>query len=480
MKNRRIIVGVSSLIVALLGRGLALADDSAELIKQLQEQIQELDRKVKALERNRQIDQETATTHAKEAPGISIGENGFAVGTADGNFQLRLKGVLQADSRTFFHDHGIAGNDGFLLRRARPVIEGTVFRSFDFQFVPDFGGSSVQIFDAWLNYRFKPGLQLEVGKFKSPIGLEKLVADSDLLFNERSLATDLVPDRDVGVMLHGDLFDNVFSYGIGIFNGVGDLRNTTNASFKDDKDVEGRVFLHPFGKLNIPALKGLGVGVAGSCGKAQTANGLPNAPVGGLPGYTTDGQQQFFAYNPATPGAVVSASGLHRRVSPQGCYYWGPLGILGEYVISDQAVSRIGAAPLTSTRLNNQAWEITGSWILTGEHAAYKGPVAPNKPFNPGEGGWGAWQVVARYAALEIDSAAFPLFANPATSSRSAGAWAVGLNWWLNRNVRVMTSFSHTTFSFSSGTGTPAAPAMPGTVSRQPENVLFTRVQLAF
>jgi len=95
----------------------------------------------------------------------------FSFGSADGNFAINLRGVLQLDSRTFFKDGGIKGNDGFLLRRARPIIEGTVFRDFDFVFIPDFGGSTPQIFDAYLNYRYSRGLQAQLGKFKSPVGL---------------------------------------------------------------------------------------------------------------------------------------------------------------------------------------------------------------------------------------------------------------------------------------------------------------------
>ena len=67
-------------------------------------------------------------------------------------------------------------------------------------------------------------------------------------------------------------------------------------------------------------------------------------------------------------------------------------------------------------------------------------------------------------------------FADPATSANSASAWSVGLNWYLNRNVLVKTSFSRTTFSGGGGAGVGA----PAIVTRQPENVLFTRVQLAF
>jgi phosphate-selective porin OprO/OprP len=437
----------------------------------------ELEQKVKILERNRELDVEAAETKAKEAPKITIGSDGFSFGNADGSYAVQLRGVLQVDSRTFFHDSGIVGNDSLLLRRARPILQGTIARDFDFLFVPDFGGSTVQIFDAYLNYRFRPELQLQAGKFKSPIGLEQLQADQDLNFNERALPTSLVPNRDIGFELHGDLFGGVVSYAAGIFNGVGDARNSSNFDFEDDKAFEGRVFFQPFKTTSIYALQGFGFGLGGSYETMQTTNttGLPATTGGTLAGFVTDGQQQFFAYNPAS-NAVIVADGEHWRLSPQGYYYYGPFGFLGEYVISDQRVTRALGPSRISRRLENTAWEVTGSWVLTGEDAAYKGAVIPRHAFDPLGGGWGALQLVARYAELNVDSDAFPLFANPATSARSAASWSVGLNWWLNRNVRIMTSFSHTDFQ---GGGGPGASA-PAAVTRKDENVLFTRMQLAF
>jgi len=444
-----------------------LADDTADTINGLKQQIEQLDQKVRILERNRELEKETADTKPKDAPKISIGEKGFSFGSADGNFAINLRGVLQLDSRTFFKDGGIKGNDGFLLRRARPIIEGTVFRDFDFVFVPDFGGSTPQIFDAYLNYRYSRGLQAQLGKFKSPVGLEQLQADANLQFNERSMATDLVPNRDLGVQLHGDLFDGTVSYAAGIFNGLGDARNSSNADFEDDKEVAGRLFFQPWMKSNLSALQGFGFGVGGSYGDSSTVNALPATTGGTAPGYVTDGQQQFFAYR-----NTVVAGGKHWRVSPQGYYYYGPFGLLGEYVISDQ---RVQTNSLNTAALKNTAWQITGSWVLTGEDASYKS-VVPAKPFDPAAGHWGAVQLVARYAHLDIDRDAFPLFSDPTASARSASAWSVGLNWYLNRNVLVKTSFSRTTFSGGGGAGTTA----PAIITRQPENVLFTRVQLAF
>jgi len=204
---------------------------------------------------------------------------------------------------------------------------------------------------------------------------------------------------------------------------------------------------------------------------AATATGLPSTTGGTLPGYTTDGQQQFFAYNPAT--GVVVANGEHWRLSPQGYYYYGPLSLMGEYAVSDQGVRNTASG--AEAYLHNTAWEVSGGWVLTGEKASFAG-VTPLHPFDPHNGQWGALQVVARYADLTIDNDAFNGFANPATSASQAQAWSAGLNWFLNRNLRLNASFSHTTFTGGGGTGTTA----PAIVTRQAENVFFTRIQLAF
>jgi phosphate-selective porin OprO/OprP len=212
----------------------------------------------------------------------------------------------------------------------------------------------------------------------------------------------------------------------------------------------------------VAALKGLGFGVGGNFEKA---NGTSTANL--TSGYKSDGQQTFFSY------AGTVANGAQWRISPQGHYYYGPFSLLGEYVVSDQKVSK-GAA---SADLRNTAWEVSAGWVLTGEAASYNG-VTPQHPFDPRNGQWGAWQVIARYADLDVDNAAFTgatpaaAFATPGSASE-AKAWAVGLNWYLNKNIRVNTSFSHTTFEHG-GTAAPVA------ATAQPENVLFTRIQLSF
>jgi phosphate-selective porin OprO/OprP len=367
------------------------------------------------------------------------------------------------DSRTFFDNGGIMGVDGFLLRRARPIFSGTVFHDFDFLFVPDFGGSTVQIQDALVNYRYSPEAQLQVGKFKAPVGLELLQPDQFSFFNERALATDLVPNRDIGVELHGDVAGGVVSYAGGVFNSTTDYNSTTtNANFDNNVAFIGRVFLMPFKRSSINPLQGLGFGVGGSYEVDQAWTNTASTAL--TPGYTTDGQQRFFAY---TNGVV--GNGQHWRVSPQGYYYYGPLGIIGEYVVSDQQVVNVPKG--FKADLQNTAWEVSGGWVLTGEDASYTG-VMPKHPFDPAKGDWGAFQVVGRFAQLNVDPATFPNFANPANSASEAKAWAAGLNWCLNRNIRVNASYYYTTFEGGNGAS--------ATVTKQPEKVFFTRMQLAF
>jgi len=488
MKNTRIKLN-PWILAAVLGipTTLPVLASEADEIAALKDEVQALDQKIRVLERKRELDGEAAATQVAAQPRITIGGSGFTLASADTNFSLSVHGVLQMDTRTFGRDDNVPGSSGFLLRRARPIISGTVFRDFDFLFVPDFGNAAPgatsatptpTIYDAYLNYRYAPELQFQAGKFKTPIGLEQLQADSNIQFNERALVTDLVPNRDLGFELHGDVAGGELSYAAGIFNGVGDARNTSNYSFQDNREFDGRLFVTPFKKSATPALQKLGVGLAGGWGQSSITNtlGLPNTTGGTLPGYTTDGQQQFFAYNPATQYGTVVAEGTHWRLSPQGSWYYGPASLLGEYVISDQGVQTIGVAHTHAANLENTAWEVTGGWVLTGEDASYNG-VTPLHNFDPRNGGWGAWQVVARYAELNIDHAAFPYFSNPASSASGAQAWGIGLNWYLNKNIRADASFSHTTFT---GGGARTAAAVPGSVSNHPEDVFFTRLQLSF
>jgi phosphate-selective porin OprO/OprP len=413
--------------------------------------LDELDQRIKVVERRWEVEQEVLAEkkaeERKNPPGVAVayGKDGVAIKSADGKFSFRLRPVVQADARFFVK----SGSDTFLLRRVRPVIEGTAFEFFDWRIMPELAGNP-NVQDAYVNVRIVKELQLRGGKFKPPVGLERLQSDPDLMMIERGLPTNLVPDRDVGLQLHGELFDGAVAYAGGVFNGVGDGINGDTDN-NDKKDLAGRIWIRPFAPLSIEPLAKLGLGIAATRG---THVGVP-------PGYRSTAQQGFFSYL-----SNAWAVGTHRRIAPQASYYFGPFGIFGEYVRSSQVMATASVAPVV---VNHDAWQVEASLFLTGEEASY-GTVTPKHQLDPAHGGFGAFEVAGRVAQLRVDDAVFTLgFADRNASASRANEWGVGVNWHLARNFKLMANYVKTTFEGGARNA-----------DRPTEIVVMTRLQAAY
>ena len=378
---------------------------------------------------------------------ISAGKGGFLLTSPDGDFILKLRGYVQEDGRFFVSDKPTGAVDTFLLRRARPILEGTLYKYFDFRIMPDFGNGQATIFDAYLDAKFSTAFKVRFGKAKPPVGLERLQSATDIEFVERSLANDLVPNRDLGIQVFGDLANAKINYTAGVMNGVVDGGNT-DVDSGQSKDFVGRVFVKP--------ANGLGLGIGFTSGNQDGSLTSPN-----LPTYKTSGQLTFFKYRLTTLiDTTTVANGRRYRYSPQFYYYHGPLGLFGEYVFSSQDVQN----GLATAKINNKAWNLYATYVLTGENASYKA-VDPKNPFDPSKGHFGALEVAFRVDQLDVDNDAFPIFADPLAVATKAKNWTAGLNWYLNRNVKFVFDYDRTTFE-------------GGNLST--ENLLLTRFQVAF
>ncbi len=441
----------------------ATNQDVPALIKR----IDDLEQKLKALERNRELDQDASAEKAKTTPTVSLGANGLIVRSADSNFVMDLHGYAQADAR-YYLDHKTVP-DTFLLRRVRPIVEGTVYDKFDYRLMADLGtgdgsgssaGNNALLDDAYVNARLWPDLQIQVGKFKSPVGLERLQSTAELTFVETGFATQMTPNYDLGAAIHNTLWNSPINYSIGIFNGAADAASDDADVNDEGKDIVGRVFVQPFLHSDSDSLSKLAFGVGGSYGTHS----------GPLPSYKTPGQQTFFAF-----ATGVTANGPQYRIDPQAYYYWGPFGILGEYIFSYQTVSATVAGSAPRVHFNNSAWQVEGSYFLTGEENSFKATslkhVVPVRPFSLGGGGWGALELVARVGQLTLDDAAFPLYAS-STSARQATSWGAGVNWYLNSNLKLNLDFESTSFR---GGSSAAASA-----TANDEHAILSRVQFSF
>ena len=456
---------------ALLVTTPAWAQESvAERIDKLEQEIAALKEALKAqgeAQQQAQVDQDAKLVAAQEEQErkerqaekaaarqakVDMGKDGFKVTSAVGNYSLRVRGYAQTDTRTFLNDNATPGLDTFLLRRARPIFEGTA-GNFGFRLMPDFAGASATLFDAYAEYLPTPLFNLRAGKFKPPVSLDRLRSASDLTFVERSLPTLLAPNRDVGLMAFGTPLPGL-TWEIGIFNGVEDLGNSVTDT-DNKKEVDARIFAHPFSQSSS-VLKGLGIGIAGSYGEKQ--GDLVNRQVGD---YRSPGQERVFRYR-----ATTFADGTHWRIAPQGYFYLGPFGLQGEYTISSQEVRNAAAL----TELEHEAWELQARYVLTGQAIGNRGWPVASEPFNPWTGDWGAWEIAARYGQLKVDDDAFPVFADPAQSITGADNYGFAVHAYLNDYVRFTVDYE--AFPFEGG-------AVDGQ-DRETEKVIFTRVDWKF
>ena len=172
---------------------------------------------IKGLVKDVLADAETRTS--LQGSGATSGyDNGFFIGSADGNFKLKINALAQM-RWTFNNQNGEQNNNedldlantqwGFENRRTQLTFSGNVVDpSFTYMarfnygstsdpytpevdsavdFNPDYEESPGMILqDAWFNKDFGGGLGVKIGQFKTPFMAESLRNDGDQLTAERS------------------------------------------------------------------------------------------------------------------------------------------------------------------------------------------------------------------------------------------------------------------------------------------------------
>jgi phosphate-selective porin OprO/OprP len=498
MRNRSWLLAA---VAVSLPMGSALAQQTAppatDQVNALLKRLDEQEQRIKALEQKLQ-DRSAATTDTASTPSappagantappapqsnlssgtkVNASPDGYSLSSADGSNVVRFRGNIAFDGRWYSDDTTPNSQDTWLFRKVRPYFEGTLDDIYDFRLMPDFAGGKTVLVDAYAAARFTEWFVLQAGKFKAPVGLERLQPDQYDRFIELGLPSTLMPNRDLGVQVGGDLFQGGIGYAVGLFDGdldgqSTDANPTPDTTSTGKKDWEGRVFFQPFVVADSAYLRGLGFGMSGTY---SNFIGSPTNPF--IPSYKTPGQQPLFAYRAATaaaPNSGTYASGQRSRWSPQAYYYAGSFGLLAEYVESSQGVARQVSTQLRRAgRMENSSWQVQAAYFLTGEREAYNS-LTPLSTFQPGRSGFGALEVVARYQELHFDSDAFTggstSFADPTTVAREARDLGVGLNWYLNQNLRWMFDFDRTQFEGGAATG-----------NRPDERAFLMQIQMTF
>lgn len=381
-------------------------------------------------------------------------KDGISIESASKDFSIALTGRLHADYRNYLGNDGMVA-DTFEMRRTRVGAKIKFYDRYEAQVIGEFGAGGAALDIAHLDALWWPKLGLRFGQFKMPMGLEQLTSSNFIDFQERSLADQLVPGKEIGAMAFGEITTGV-NYGLALSNGRGinnaelstiDSTTGQNNAKADKMDVIGRItanFAEIFHQKDAVYHAGLAFSKGGQ------------APGDGTLRARSQARGVTFFQSAPFDGENFDRT----RYAAEAAIAQGPVKFQAEYLKANyQGASKAG----TGFDRDIDAWYASVNWLVTGEKYAdsYKagafGRIRPNTNFQPGSlaEGWGAWEVGLRFA--EYDASGFTA-ANAAGAGRlasssattaytnKAGAWTAGVKWIVNPNTRFLLNYVQTDF----------------------------------
>lgn len=355
------------------------------------------------------------------------------------NLELNLGGLLQGDYRYYFEDERT--DNRFDIRRARLRAGGRVADLLRFGLEYELkDNASSNLLDAYVAADM--GKQsLVAGQFKEPYSLELQSSNQSLFFAERSMGYYLTPNRDIGVMAKGSLFDSIAVYSVGLFNGNG-INGSVQRKQNDEPEVASRLVLQPFrGSENF--LRTFSIGGSGTYARIDTPNISINIKSTGM----ADTSRNLYVLNPNTKYGIIQDVDSRDRWNFESSWTYGPLAIFGEYF----TLTYNGLVDSKSEKRNADfsSWYISTVFALTGEAIVIENgrilPLVPRRPFDPSGGSFGAFCLAARYDHFSGDED-WIMFDN-FNSVRDAEAWSIAVDWIMTRSFKLILDFTRTKLS---------------------------------
>lgn len=118
---------------------------------------------------------------------------------SEGEVDLTLGGYLQVDGR-WVSGALQSQPDGLLLRRARLIFDAAMPGGWHVRLQPDFGQGRVLVQDAFVGFEGARATA-RIGRFRPAYGVERFQSSATLLHSERSLVNSLMPSRSFGAQV---------------------------------------------------------------------------------------------------------------------------------------------------------------------------------------------------------------------------------------------------------------------------------------
>jgi phosphate-selective porin len=326
---------------------------------------------------------------------------------------------VHADVRRTHADDGEGDVDLDLARR-RVGVRARVTSRVEFEIERELD-STGRWRDAFVNVRASRALQLRAGHFKVPFSREQLTGAGGLDFIDRSRAADLLgPGRGSGLAVHGRVLHRVVGYEAGVFTGDGTRRGPAVPA-AHEPTVSARVTVRLRGSNErTGSLTDLELGAAAAT--SELVEGRAS-----LRGRLTSNDLFF---------APVLVSGRRLRVGGDLDWRPGPFGVRAEFLRADDARQHQGLVGETLPALRATGWYVSGAWAVAGRRAH---ATADDRLAVAGVAGL---QLAVRAERLSFGTAgaAAGQVWTPRAEQLSPvtdQVWTIGVNWTLNRLVRL-------------------------------------------
>ena len=387
------------------------------------------------------------------APAATVAmKNGTAtIASSDGAFSVAIHGIFQLDAATYSQEHGLDPavvsrdlNSGTNFRRARVGINGKLFKDFDYNILMDFGGAGAEdvgrFHEAWIQYSGFKSAKLRVGEFAPLVGLADAGSANSSPFLERASAAEVARNFAGGDTRIGVAAFNTYDrwlWSVAVTGNTVSQLNTQAASFTaanndEQLGVAARIAGTPFkgkGWLIHTGLNYSGVINPGDAG--STAATRYPVQLRDRPELRVDGTRLI------DTGAVNADSAA--AVGAELGWQSGPVFAQGEAF--QYTIKRLNpVAGISDPKFSG--WYLEGGFSLTGETRTYNTKTAafdgviPTANFDPSNGHWGAFELVARYSTLDLNYHADAALAADRVRGGQQDILSLGLDWQLNPAVR--------------------------------------------
>ena len=383
--------------------------------------------------------------------------DGFHLKTTDGNFDLHIGGRWLEEYRYTFNrksDGALrTSTNTFYAREAFISLDGTLFKDFGFKLNGDFSqnqtagvatgapaGTTVStgaiIEEAWVEWKTLKEFRLMFGSFKAPASFEITDSPRFAKLIQRSPMARFEPNFDTGIKAYGSFMDTMFTYELAVTNGRSHLANTgrDNNDDNDGKEYDARITIAPFAPDKDSPFKYFRLGIYGTFAHVGQNTGINPT---GWPGNISTNELAVNYYQ--FPAGSARFAGDRYRVGAEGTFTYGPAMVRGEFMTrNDELTDLAGVGTGQHSLLRTVGYYVEGSVLLTGEDEIPNGRIVPKHPFNPSEGSWGAFELVARYGAVSMDRSVLEDLGSvfPGANSNRASSITMGFWWYPIQNVR--------------------------------------------